>query len=76
MSKIQSFDLSSLQLVSIHLPGRGARFGEDAYSDMKSLVPALTDEIETLCMSLPFAFFGHSLGSLIAFEVPLFGRIG
>lgn len=57
-----------VQVSAIQLPGRGARLCEPSYTDMAALVDAVTDaiagEIDT-----PFAFFGHSMGAIVAFEV-------
>ncbi len=50
------------------LPGRAARLREPRFEQMPALVKTLT---EALCPLLegPFAFFGHSLGAIVAFEV-------
>jgi medium-chain acyl-[acyl-carrier-protein] hydrolase len=57
-----------VQVCPVQLPGRENRFGEPAYQRLEplleALVPALTPSLEK-----PFAFFGHSLGALIAFEL-------
>jgi medium-chain acyl-[acyl-carrier-protein] hydrolase len=57
---------ASLSLV--HLPGRGARLGEPPFKHYKPLVNALADAISS---QLPpaFAFWGHSMGALISFEL-------
>lgn len=50
------------------LPGRAARVGEPAFKRYKPLVNALAD---ALIPELPpaFAFWGHSMGALISFEL-------
>jgi medium-chain acyl-[acyl-carrier-protein] hydrolase len=50
------------------LPGRGARLGEPPFKQYKPLVNALADAI---IPQLPqtFAFWGHSMGALIGFEL-------
>lgn len=53
---------------SIQLPGRGSRFKEPPYVSMPSVVSALTKAIEPF-LDLPFAFFGHSMGALMSFEL-------
>jgi medium-chain acyl-[acyl-carrier-protein] hydrolase len=57
----------SIEICAIELPGRGMRFGE---APLTSLA-LVTETIAALISreSTPFAFFGHSLGALIAFEV-------
>jgi medium-chain acyl-[acyl-carrier-protein] hydrolase len=51
-----------------HLPGRAARVGEPPFKKHKPLVNALADAI---IPQLPpaFAFWGHSMGALISFEL-------
>src|SRR5574338_625877 len=51
-----------------HLPGRGRRAAEPPFRNLHLLVKSLADAIEPQ-ISLPFAFFGHSMGALIAFEL-------
>jgi medium-chain acyl-[acyl-carrier-protein] hydrolase len=50
------------------LPGRTTRIGEPAFKKYKSLVNALADAV---IPELPpaFAFWGHSMGALISFEL-------
>ncbi len=57
---------SWLHIQPIELPGRGNRVSEPPYRDFDSLVQRLTDEIAP---NLPkaYAFFGHSLGGLLAY---------
>lgn len=57
-----------VELVAIQLPGRGSRMSEPLYTDMDSLANDLTDEIQALT-DVPYLFFGHSMGSRIAFKV-------
>lgn len=57
-----------VEICAVQLPGRGARFHEPAYTDLALLVADLAKAIQPLD-DLPSAFFGHSLGGLIAFEL-------
>lgn len=57
-----------VEVVAITPPGRLHRIREPAMPDFSSYIEALASEI-ACCADRPFAFFGHSLGSLIAFEV-------
>jgi medium-chain acyl-[acyl-carrier-protein] hydrolase len=57
-----------LQVLPIHLPGRESRHGETAFSSLDHLVTDLATELSPL-LRQPFAFFGHSLGALVAFEL-------
>jgi surfactin synthase thioesterase subunit len=51
----------------VELPGRAARFAERPLTAMSALIEQLTAALEPL-MGVPFAFFGHSVGSCIAYE--------
>lgn len=57
-----------VEICAVQLPGRGARFGEAPLRSLATLVDALTPVLERT-IDRPFAFFGHSLGALVAFEV-------
>ena len=50
------------------LPGREARLNEPAIDRMETLLDALEREIEPY-LGTPFAFYGHSMGAIIAFEL-------
>lgn len=60
--------LSGIEVVSCHLPGRETRWREPAYTRMPPLLDALEVAI-TPWLDMPFAFFGHSMGALIAFSL-------
>lgn len=58
--------------VEVHLvqyPGREMRLREAPCDRMDRMVETLHDELRPLLQEKPFAFFGHSMGSLIAFEL-------
>jgi medium-chain acyl-[acyl-carrier-protein] hydrolase len=57
-----------IEPVLVQTPGREARLAEPAVSVMDDLVAALAAELRSL-LTEPFAFFGHSMGSLVAFEL-------
>ena len=50
------------------LPGREFRLREPAFTEFEPLVEALTREIFPY-LDRPFAFFGHSMGAIISFEL-------
>lgn len=58
---------SDLELCALQLPGREARFGEPLLSDMEAMVEGTLRAVAPL-RDLPFAFFGHSMGAVIAYE--------
>jgi surfactin synthase thioesterase subunit len=61
--------LPGIETTVVELPGRESRFRESPYQRMEPLVSDLTAAvIDCLAEDQPFAFFGNSLGSLIAFE--------
>ncbi|MFK0090381.1 thioesterase II family protein [Pseudomonas sp. NPDC090755] len=57
-----------LNVRPVELPGRGARMGEPAQTDMQALARQLASE-QRLAASQPYALLGHSLGALLAFEL-------
>ncbi|MBB6145120.1 medium-chain acyl-[acyl-carrier-protein] hydrolase [Silvibacterium bohemicum] len=57
-----------LEAFGIQLPGRGERFHEEPTRDMQALVAELAQATRPL-RDRPFVFLGHSLGTLIAFEL-------
>lgn len=52
----------------VQLPGRESRSAEEPFTQMSDLIRALSSQIEPL-LDVPFAFFGHSMGAGIAFEL-------
>ncbi len=52
----------------VRLPGRELRLAEAPFESMPALVAALADAIEPY-LAQPFAFFGHSMGAVVAFEL-------
>lgn len=60
---------ADIEICAIQLPGRGVRFKEAPYQSIADLVPELAKVILTNQGDVPFVFFGHSLGGLVAFEL-------
>ena len=58
----------SIAVCPAHLPGRERRLTEKPYTSAPSLVEAIAEAIVPH-LDLPFAFFGHSMGALISFEL-------
>lgn len=50
------------------LPGREGRVGEPPYTDLRTLVRHLADELAPI-LDRPWAVLGHSMGAWIAFEL-------
>ena len=57
-----------VEVVPVLLPGRGLRFDEQPYTRMAPLVEGVLAALRPT-LDRPFAFFGHSMGALVAFEV-------
>ncbi len=57
-----------VELCAIRLPGRESRLGETCFRSFPTLIQALA-HVLIPHLSLPFAFFGHSMGALISFEL-------
>jgi surfactin synthase thioesterase subunit/glycosyltransferase involved in cell wall biosynthesis len=60
--------LPGVEVIPVLLPGRETRQSEPPFEDMRELMDALTPVIRPL-VEMPYAFFGHSMGSGIAFEL-------
>jgi medium-chain acyl-[acyl-carrier-protein] hydrolase len=58
----------SIEVCPVQLPGREDRLGERAFSNMAALLDALVPVLLPY-LDMPYAFFGHSMGALISFEV-------
>lgn len=59
---------SWVELCPIQLPGRENRLRETPFTQLSSLVHYLVPVLYPY-LELPFAFFGHSMGALISFEL-------
>ncbi|WP_017660868.1 thioesterase II family protein [Baaleninema simplex] len=59
---------SNIGVYPIELPGRGFRLQEPLLTNLSSIVEAIAPVIYPY-LDKPFAFFGHSMGALIAFEL-------
>jgi medium-chain acyl-[acyl-carrier-protein] hydrolase len=57
-----------LEVRPVELPGRGARYAQPLFTELVPLAEALARELRPE-LDAPFAFFGHSLGAILAFEV-------
>jgi surfactin synthase thioesterase subunit/glycosyltransferase involved in cell wall biosynthesis len=54
--------------IGVVLPGRECRLAEAPFTRMAPLITALADAIDPN-LTRPFAFFGHSMGAAVAFEL-------
>jgi medium-chain acyl-[acyl-carrier-protein] hydrolase len=58
----------TVELCAIQTPGHETRFQEPAHFRLATLVKELADSIGPL-LDIPAAFYGHSMGALVAFEL-------
>ena len=59
---------SDIEVCPVQLPGRGHRLGETPFKRVEPLVEAAADALSPY-LEGSFAFFGHSMGALISFEL-------
>ncbi|MEN9565690.1 MAG: hypothetical protein RLZZ69_886, partial [Cyanobacteriota bacterium] len=59
---------SSVEVHFVELPGRGFRLAEKAFVSLNPLIEAIANALHHN-LDKPFAFFGHSMGGLICFEL-------
>lgn len=59
---------SDIELLAVQYAGRGARFHEPPHTRLVDLLNDIQTDIETLD-DVPMAFFGHSMGATVAFEL-------
>ncbi|WP_328720223.1 alpha/beta fold hydrolase [Streptomyces sp. NBC_00247] len=57
----------SVDVVAVQYPGRQDRFAEPCMEDLGELADAIHRQLRTIAS--PLAFFGHSMGASLAFEV-------
>ncbi len=58
-----------IEVGAVQLPGREARLSEPAFTQMAPLVAALHAALRPQLAGRPFAFFGHSMGALVSYEL-------
>lgn len=58
----------SIEVCPLQYPGRGNRLREQPFNSITALAADVTKSLLPL-FDIPFAFFGHSMGATVAFEV-------
>ncbi len=61
--------LPEVEVLGIQFPGREHRLKEPCFTEWLPLVHSLAQALYPHLSECPFAFFGHSLGALISFEL-------
>ncbi len=59
---------TDIDVCPIQLPGRETRFHDRPLRSMRELVDSVADGVLPH-LSMPYAFYGHSLGAVVAFEL-------
>jgi medium-chain acyl-[acyl-carrier-protein] hydrolase len=59
---------SSIEVCAIQLPGKGHRMHEKSFTNLQQLVRVAATHLLPI-LDRPFAFFGHSMGASIVFEL-------
>ncbi|MBR8838427.1 MAG: thioesterase [Stigonema ocellatum SAG 48.90 = DSM 106950] len=67
-SKWSNYLPTDVEVYLIQLPGRGYRLEEPPFTRFKPLVQTLTSILRP-DLNIPFAFFGHSMGATLSFEI-------
>ncbi|UKP00606.1 thioesterase II family protein [Nostoc sp. UHCC 0870] len=62
-----------MEVCAVQLPGRENRLSEPPFNRLQPLINTLSQEILPT-LNQPFAFFGHSMGGLICFELARYLR--
>lgn len=57
-----------IEICPVQLPGREGRMRERPFTQMGPLIETLAEVLQPY-LDVPFAFYGHSLGALISFEL-------
>uniref|UniRef100_A0A450S4S8 Medium-chain acyl-[acyl-carrier-protein] hydrolase n=1 Tax=Candidatus Kentrum sp. DK TaxID=2126562 RepID=A0A450S4S8_9GAMM len=58
-----------VEVCSLRLPGREGRLREAPYREAAPLAAAIASGIAEQYLDLPFVFYGHSMGAVVAFEL-------
>ena len=58
-----------VQVAPVQLPGRGHRIAEAPWRRIDQLADAIAEDLLPVFKEKPFAFFGHSMGATLGFEV-------
>ncbi len=60
---------SNIEVVPVELAGRGRRISESFYDSMLNAVDDIYNIIKPIIRDCEYAFYGHSMGTIIAFEL-------
>lgn len=60
---------NNIEIFPIELAGRGRRFNEPLFDNIDLMTEDVYNKIKDLIEESPYAFFGYSMGSIIAYEL-------
>ncbi len=60
---------NNIELCPVELAGRGRRYDDSFYEDIDAAVEDIYKTLETQILNTKFALYGHSMGSILAFEL-------
>ncbi|QNU67643.1 thioesterase [Ruminiclostridium herbifermentans] len=60
---------SNIEVTPLELAGRGRRISESFYESILSAVDGMYNTIKPIIRDCDYAFYGHSMGTIIAFEL-------
>ncbi|MES2826351.1 MAG: thioesterase domain-containing protein [Pseudomonadota bacterium] len=58
-----------IEIAMVTLPGRGSRLIEPAFTSMSEIVKNLFDAFQETPPTIPYMFYGHSMGARVAYEL-------
>lgn len=61
-------DHDKVEFIAVEMPGRGRRLEEAPFTDVKPFINDIIPALKPL-LNKPYAFLGHSMGGLLAFEI-------
>ncbi|NLG95800.1 MAG: thioesterase [Chloroflexi bacterium] len=61
-------NIPNVNVCPVELPGHGLRLSEPLYGNLMKVVELAAEALDPY-LDRPFAFFGHSMGSLLSFEL-------
>lgn len=59
----------NIELIPVELAGRGKRFDDPLYKDVKGAVDDVFDIVSKEITDTPYALFGHSMGAMIVYHL-------
>lgn len=62
-----NFVSEAIEVCAVQIPGRENRLREPGITSMPELVPLIAEQLVPF-LDRPFAFYGHSMGAIVAFE--------